>query len=93
MSGPPKPAAKWMAIPTTGGSSKKADESTTMREHVPLVVTSPIPSSSEGTDWMVLSTVEAWNSSQHVTEFLEGLKNREADWEGTPFVPLLLQSP
>jgi hypothetical protein len=41
---------------------------------------------------MVLSTADAWNSSQHVTEFLEGLKNREADREGIPFLPLLLQS-
>jgi hypothetical protein len=33
---------------------------------------------------------EAWNSSWRVTEFLEGLKNREANREGTPFAPLLL---
>jgi hypothetical protein len=42
---------------------------------------------------MVLSTTKAWNSSRRVTEFLKGLKNREADREGTPFAPLLLQSP
>jgi hypothetical protein len=33
----------------------------------------------------VLSTAEAWHSSRHVTEFLEGLKNREVDREGIPF--------
>jgi hypothetical protein len=50
MSGPPKPAIKLMAIPKTGGSSKKIDESATVREHVPPMVTTPIPSSLEGTN-------------------------------------------
>jgi hypothetical protein len=36
-------------------------------------------------DSMVLSTADAWNSSRHITKFLEGLKNREADREGIPF--------
>jgi hypothetical protein len=79
-----------MVIPNTGGSSKKADESATVCEHVPTMVTAPISSSSEGTNWTVLSTTEAWNSSWHATEFLEGLKNQKADQEGTPFAPLLL---
>jgi hypothetical protein len=92
-SGPPKPAAKLMAVSKTSGSSKKADESATVREHVPPVVTAPIPSSLEGTNWMVLLTVEAWNSSRRVTEFLEGLQNQKTDWEGTPFASLQLQSP
>jgi hypothetical protein len=48
-----------MVIPKTGGSSKKVDEFATVREHVPLVVTAPIPFSLEGTNWMVLSMVEA----------------------------------
>jgi hypothetical protein len=89
-SSPSKPIAKLMAIPKTGGSSEKVDESATVREHVPPMVTAPVPSSSEGIDWTVLSTVEAWNSSWCVTEFLEGLKNQEADREGTPFAPFLL---
>jgi hypothetical protein len=92
-SGPPKSAAKLMAVPKTSGSSKKADESATVCEHVPPVVTAPIPSSSEGTNWMVLLTVEAWNSSRRVTEFLEGLQNQKTDREGTPFASLQLQSP
>jgi hypothetical protein len=50
-------------------------------------------SSAGGTGWTILSAADAWDSSQRVTKFLEGLKNREADLEGTPFVPLLLQSP
>jgi hypothetical protein len=48
-----------MAVPKTGGSSKNVDESATMHEPVPLVVTTPIPSSSEGINWMVLSMAEA----------------------------------
>jgi hypothetical protein len=93
VSGLPKPANKLMATPKTGGSSKKADNSATVHQPVPPVVAAPIPSSSEGNNWMVMSTANAWNSSRCVTEFLEGQKNREADREGTPFVPLLLQSP
>jgi hypothetical protein len=57
MSGPPKLAAKPMAIRKTGGSSKKADESATMHEPVPLVASTPIPSSLGGTNWTVLSTL------------------------------------
>jgi hypothetical protein len=44
-----------------------------------------------GTGWTVMSTADAWDSSRCVIEFLEGSKNREAEQEGTPFVPLLLQ--
>jgi hypothetical protein len=39
----------------------------------------------------VVSTTEAWDYSLCATKFLEGLKNREADREGNPFPPLLLQ--
>jgi hypothetical protein len=66
-SSPPKPATKPMAIHKTGESSKKADESATVCEHIPPVVTARIPSSLEGTNWTVLFTAEAWNSSWHVT--------------------------
>jgi hypothetical protein len=89
----PKLADKLMVTPKIGGSSKKADKSSTVHQPVPPIIVAPIPSSSEGSNWTVLSTTDAWNSSRRVTEFLEGLKNREADREGTPFVPLLLQSP
>jgi hypothetical protein len=33
--------------------------------------------------WVGLA--DTWDSSRRVTEFLEGLKNREADQEGIPF--------
>jgi hypothetical protein len=57
------------------------------------VAAADVSSSEEGTDHIVLSTTDTWDSSRHVTDFLEVLKNQEADREGTPFVPLLLQSP
>jgi hypothetical protein len=37
----------------------------------------------------MLSHAEAWDHYGRATEFLEGLKNRDADREGTPFPPLL----
>jgi hypothetical protein len=52
-----------------------------------------VSSSEGGTNRTVLSIADVWDSSRHVTDFLEGLKNQEADREGTPCVPLLLQSP
>jgi hypothetical protein len=77
---------------SVGGSAKNTDKPATMHQTVPLAVIASIPSSSERTGWTVLSTADAWNSSRCITEFLEGLMNREADREGIPFVPLLLQS-
>jgi hypothetical protein len=59
----------------------------------PMVATAPMAattssSSTGGTSWTALSMADAWDSSWHVTEFLEGLKNREANREGIPFVLL-----
>jgi hypothetical protein len=39
-------------------------------------------------DSKVVSTAEAWDFSRCATEFLEGLKNREADQEGNPHFSL-----
>jgi hypothetical protein len=39
-----------------------------------------------------LSVAKAWNYYWRTTEFLEGLKNREADQEGDPFTPSLFIS-
>jgi hypothetical protein len=41
-------------------------------------------SSVGGIGWIVLSIADIWDSSRHVTKFLEGLKNWEANREGTP---------
>jgi hypothetical protein len=40
----------------------------------------------------MLSAAEAWDYCQRTAEFLEGLKNREADQEGNPFTPSLFLS-
>jgi hypothetical protein len=74
-----------MAAAKTGGSFKKVDKFAIVHQSIPPVVVAPIPSSSEGSNWTMLSTADSWNSSQHVTKCLEGLKNWEADREGTPF--------
>jgi hypothetical protein len=74
VSGPPKPATKLVTILKTAAP-----------------MTAAIISSLEGgTGQTVLSTANAWDSSRCVIDFLEGLKNREADQEGTPYIPLLL---
>jgi hypothetical protein len=78
--------------PSTGGSAKSINKLATVHQPIPSAVIASTPFSSERIDWTILSTADAWNSSRRVTEFLEGLKNREADLEGIPFVPLLLQS-
>jgi hypothetical protein len=77
MSGPPKPATKLVTILKTAAP----------------VPTAAISSLEGGIGWTVLSTTDALDSSRCVTDFLKGLKNREADREGTPCIPLLLQSP
>jgi hypothetical protein len=76
-SGPPKPTTKLVTI---------------LKTTTPMAAVA-ISSSEGGTGRTILLTANAWDSSWRVTDFLEGLKNREADQEGTPFVPLLLQSP
>jgi hypothetical protein len=44
------------------------------------------------TDFATLSAAEAWDYCQRAAEFLEGLKNREANQEGNPFTPSLFLS-
>jgi hypothetical protein len=46
----------------------------------------------EVTDSTMLSAAEAWDFYWRTTEFLEGLKNREADQQGNPFAPSLFLS-
>jgi hypothetical protein len=89
----PKSTDKLMASPKAGGSTKKEDESSTVHQLVPSVVAAPIPSSSEGNNLTVLSTADVWNSSRRVTEFLDGMKNWEADREGTPLYSFAISVP
>jgi hypothetical protein len=77
MSGPPKLTTKLVTILKIAAPTAAA----------------VVSSSEVGTGRTVLSTAEACDSSRRVTDFLEGLKNQEADREGTPYVPLLLQFP
>jgi hypothetical protein len=77
MSGPPKPATKLVTILKTAAP----------------VAAAVVSSSEGGTGRTVLSTADAWDSPRRVTDFQEGLKNREADQEGTSCIPLLLQPP
>jgi hypothetical protein len=53
----------------------------TLKTVAPMAVVAASSSMGE-TDWIVLSTADAWDSPRWVTEFLKGLKNMEADWEG-----------
>jgi hypothetical protein len=63
-------------------------------------ITQPTPSSyatliapSAGiTGSTALSAAEAWDFCQWTAEFLEGLKNRDADQQGNPFTPSLFLS-
>jgi hypothetical protein len=49
------------------------------------VATALVPSAVGGACWTIRSPIEAWKSSQRLTEYLEGLKNAEADRKGTHF--------
>jgi hypothetical protein len=72
---------------SAGGSSKNIDKPIATHQTIPPAVFASTPSSTKGTSWTILSTTDAWNFSRCVTEFLEDLKNREVNWEGTPFIP------
>jgi hypothetical protein len=76
--------------PSVSGPLKPATKLVTIIKTAAPVAAAAVSSSEGGTDWTVLSTADTWDSSRHVTDFLVGLKNQEADREGTPCVPLLL---
>jgi hypothetical protein len=78
--------------PSVSGQLNLANKMVTILKTATHVAAAATSSSEGGTGWTILSTADAWDSSRRVTEFLEGLKNQEADREGKPFVPLLLQS-
>jgi hypothetical protein len=58
----------------------------------PSLYATPTAPSVGVTGFTALSAVEAWDFCQRTTEFLEGLKNRDADQQGNPFTPLLFLS-
>jgi hypothetical protein len=47
--------------------------------------TAPVPPPLRGTSLAIRCTIEAWDSARCLAEYLEGLKNAEADREGTHF--------
>jgi hypothetical protein len=78
---------------SANGPPKSANKQVTVLKtaiHVAIVDAS---SSAGGTNFTVLSTADAWNSSRRVTKYSEGLKNREADQEGIPSVPFAASIP
>jgi hypothetical protein len=70
--------------PSVSGPPKSATKLVTNLK-IAAPVDAAIVSYSKGcTGQTILSTADAWDSSRHVTDFVEGLKNWEADREGTP---------
>jgi hypothetical protein len=67
------------------GLLKKDDKQAAILQTVaPLIATiAPPPVGAIGSK--VISTTEAWDCARRAADFLEGLKNREADREGTFF--------
>jgi hypothetical protein len=66
-----------------GGPSKCADRPLAMPQVSSPVVVGFAPPHAGGTSSMIRSTVEAKPSILWVADFLEGLKDAEADREGT----------
>jgi hypothetical protein len=58
----------------------------------PSSYATPVAPSTGVTGSTTLSVVEVWDFSQWIDEFLEGLKNREADQKGISFTPSLFLS-
>jgi hypothetical protein len=79
--------------PSASGPLKPATKLVTILKTATPMATADVSSSEGGTGQTGLSTSDAWDSSRHVTDFLEGLKNREADREGTPFCSFVTSVP
>jgi hypothetical protein len=58
----------------------------------PSAYATPVAPSVGVTSFTTLSVAEAWDYCRWTAEFLEGLKNREADQEGNSFTPSLFLS-
>jgi hypothetical protein len=69
--------------PSSVDPSKKITQPTPSSYATPAVPSAGVTGST------TLSAAEAWDYCRQTTEFLEGLKNREADQEGNPFTPSL----
>jgi hypothetical protein len=67
------------------GSSKRTDKQPAIVQIIPSMSSTPVPPPAGVTGMMIRSTVAALDSTWCIAEFLEGLKNAEADREGTHF--------
>jgi hypothetical protein len=69
-----------------------ADPLKKIAQPAPSLYATPIAPSVGVTGSTTLSAAEAWDFCQWTAEFLEGVKNREADQKGYPFTPSLFLS-
>jgi hypothetical protein len=69
-----------------------ADPSKKLAQHASSSHATPVAPPAGVTGSTTLPAAEAWDYCQRAAEILEGLKNREADQEGTPFTPSLFHS-
>jgi hypothetical protein len=69
-----------------------ADPLKKITQPTPSSYATPVAPSAGATGSTVLSAAEAWNFCRRTTEFLEGLKYREADQQGNLFTPSLFLS-
>jgi hypothetical protein len=68
------------------------DPSKKITQPAPSSYATPVAPSAGVTGSTTLFAVEAWDCCWWITEFLEGLKNREANQEGNPFTHSLFLS-
>jgi hypothetical protein len=74
------------------GPPKKDDKHVVVPQTITPVTATATPSPVVVIGSKVAYIVEAWDYAWHATEFLEGLKNGEANREGTPFSPFTTSS-
>jgi hypothetical protein len=72
--------------PSASGPPKQVDTHAAVLQIATPVIAAPPPPTGVFSS-KVVSTAKSWDYSRRVTEFLERLKNREADREGYPFFP------
>jgi hypothetical protein len=69
-----------------------ADPSKKITQPAPSSYATPVAPSVGVTGSIALSAAEAWDFCRRTAEFLEGLKNREADQQGSSFTTSLFLS-
>jgi hypothetical protein len=74
---------------SASGPPKQADNQAAVLQIVTPMIAAAAPPLVGMVGLEIVSTTEGWDYSRCVIEFLEGLKNREADREGNAFSLLL----